>query len=106
MCKSGQDNMSRIDSIGQNGNDGEHYLMPGIGFTPILREGLDPKSRYYDAGGIETMDIIKAKLTEDEFRGYCKGNALKYLCRMAFKHDDPTRDIEKVVNYTINLKEI
>ena len=59
----------------------------------------DPKSTYYDAGGIETLDIIKAKLTEDEFRGYCKGNALKYICRAAHKHDDQSRDLEKAGNY-------
>ena len=27
----------------------------------------DPKSSYYDAGGISTMDIIKAKLTDEQF---------------------------------------
>ena len=148
MCKCNQYDISRIDSIGQNGNYGEHYdyirIIDGAtcGFDqetkqwvtlepapkdllttygkdtvmspefrkalegePELRDGLDPKSRYYDAGGIETLDIIKAKLTPEEYRGYCKGNAIKYLCRMAFKHDDPTRDIDKVVNYAINLKE-
>ncbi len=58
----------------------------------------DPKSGYYDVGGIETLDIIRAKLTDEEYRGYLKGNAIKYLCRLSFK-GSPERDAEKVANY-------
>lgn len=58
----------------------------------------DPKSEYYDAGGIETLDIIRAKLTDDQFQGYCLGNAIKYLCRANWK-DDLDRDTEKANNY-------
>lgn len=65
----------------------------------------DPKSRYYDAGGIETLDIIKAKLTPEEYIGYLKGNLLKYLSRMAWKHETPERDIEKISYYSKFLKE-
>ncbi len=59
----------------------------------------DSKSTYYDAGGIETLDVIRAKLTRDEYRGYLMGCALKYLCRAAYK-GDRTRDVEKAANYT------
>jgi len=58
----------------------------------------DPKSEYYDAGGIETIDIIKAKLGEQGFRDFCHGNALKYLSRAKFK-EDPNRDFEKADMY-------
>jgi len=60
---------------------------------------IDEKSTYYDAGNIEVMAVIKAKLTPEEFAGYCKGNILKYTCRAAFKHDEPDRDIEKAQTY-------
>jgi hypothetical protein len=66
---------------------------------------LDPKSSYYDAGGIETIEVIKAKLTPNEYQGYLKGNLLKYLCRMSFKHDNPSRDAEKCTVYSTLLKE-
>lgn len=36
---------------------------------------------HYTTGGIETIDFIQAKLTPEEFSGYCKGNALKYVSR-------------------------
>ena len=36
---------------------------------------------HYKVGGIETIDFIEAKLTPEEFRGYLKGNVLKYVSR-------------------------
>ena len=58
----------------------------------------DPKSRYYDAGGLETLDIIKAKLTPDQYRGFLLGNIIKYSCRANHKGSFD-RDIEKVKFY-------
>ena len=46
---------------------------------------------HYTEGGIEAIDVLRAKLTPEEFRGYVKGNALKYLMRSNFKgkhHED------------------
>ena len=61
----------------------------------------DPNSNYYDAGGIETLDIIKAKLTPEQYEGYLLGNALKYSCRVNFKTPEARqRDAEKAANYT------
>ena len=65
---------------------------------------VDPKSVYYDAGGIETIDIIRAKLTPAQFEGYLLGCMLKYSCRANFK-GDMQRDIEKVGVYQRLLSE-
>jgi len=62
----------------------------------------DKKSSYYDAGGIVTLDIIKAKLTEEQYKGYLLGNILKYVCRANFK-ENFIRDLEKVNNYSKEL---
>lgn len=43
---------------------------------------------HYTAGGIECIDAIAAALTPEEFRGYCKGNALKYVWRERHKGGD------------------
>jgi len=59
----------------------------------------DKKSRYYDAGGIETLDIIRAKLTPEQYEGFLMGNAIKYLCRANFK-ENRDRDIEKAATYS------
>lgn len=60
----------------------------------------DPKSTYYDVGGIETTDFIEAKLTEEELIGYFKGQSMRYLSRSPFKHESQMRDLEKAANYT------
>lgn len=36
---------------------------------------------HYTQGSIECIDAIEAALTPEEFRGFCKGNALKYIWR-------------------------
>ena len=64
----------------------------------------DPKSTYYDQGGIETLEIIRAKLTPEQFRGYVLGNIIKYACRLNWKGQEE-RDIEKVYNYSNFLME-
>lgn len=60
---------------------------------------VDSKSSYYDAGGIESIEIIKAKLTPDQYEGYLHGNILKYSTRANFK-GTYRRDMEKVAVYT------
>lgn len=51
----------------------------------------------YTFGGIETIDYIRAKLTPEEFRGYCKGNVLKYVSRERWKGRD--EDLHKSMKY-------
>ena len=64
-----------------------------------LKMSKDKKSNYYDEGGIETIDIIKAKLTPEQYTGYLLGNVIKYACRLNFK-SSKTRDAEKLANYS------
>lgn len=40
---------------------------------------------HYKIGGIETIDFIRAKLGDEAFVAYCRGNAIKYLARMGSK---------------------
>jgi hypothetical protein len=53
---------------------------------------------HYTVGGIETIDYIQAKLSPEEFRGYCLGNALKYMSRIG-KKGDATVDLKKAKWY-------
>ena len=64
----------------------------------------DPKASYYDVGGIETLDIIKAKLGPILYYGYLRGSLLKYQCRQGHK-DDCERDAEKIAIYGAMLPE-
>jgi len=53
-----------------------------------VREDMVNKPPHYQEGGIETIDVIKAKLggaKSDHLRGYYLGNSLKYLTRAMYK---------------------
>ncbi len=43
---------------------------------------------HYTQGEIECIVAIRAALTREEFRGYCKGNAIKYIWRERIKGND------------------
>lgn len=43
---------------------------------------------HYKVGGIETIDYMRAKSTPEEFEGYLRLSALKYLSRVGHKHGD------------------
>ena len=40
---------------------------------------------HYTAGGLEVIEILRLKLSPEEFAGFCKGNALKYILRAGLK---------------------
>ena len=52
---------------------------------------------HYKQGAIECIETIQSALTEEEFRGYCKGNAMKYIWRE--RHKGGTESIEKAAWY-------
>lgn len=67
-------------------------------FTPWNEPGDVVESpNHYTNGDIECIDAIKAALTAEEFRGYCKGNIIKYTWRERLKNGD--EDIEKAGRY-------
>lgn len=59
---------------------------------------------HYTNGEIECIDAIKSALTPEEFRGYCKGCALKYLWRERRKGH--TEDLQKARWYIERLIEV
>jgi len=52
---------------------------------------------HYTQGDIECIDAIRAALTPEEFRGYCKGNAIKYVWRERSKEGN--RSLKKAMWY-------
>ena len=53
---------------------------------------------HYNAGKYETIDIIRDQLTEEEFTGFCLGNAIKYISRCQHK-GKMVEDIRKAIWY-------
>lgn len=48
---------------------------------------------HYTGGEVECIDAIRSALTPEEFRGYVKGNVMKYVFRERLKGGD--EDLEK-----------
>lgn len=61
---------------------GPHDDICPLGGSP---DPVNHPDHYQSASGLECIDAIRAALTPDEFRGYCKGAALKYIWREAKK---------------------
>lgn len=40
---------------------------------------------HYTSGSIECIDAIEASMTPEEFRAFCRGNAMKYAWRATRK---------------------
>lgn len=65
----------------------EHAHLRAEARKRTTKEAEAPKPEYdnvnhpphYKQGDIECIDAIRAALTPQEFRGYCKGNMLKYV---------------------------
>ena len=68
-------------------------------------DNINHPSHYLD-GGIETIAILQAKLTAEEFSGFCKGNAIKYLSRAGKKTLDPREDYKNARWYLDKLIEV
>ena len=53
---------------------------------PDTSDPINPA--HYQVGGIETIDYMRAKSTPEEFEGYLRLSALKYLSRVGHKNGD------------------
>lgn len=53
-----------------------------------MSDPVNNPAHYQSATGLECIDAIRAALTPEEFRGYCKGAALKYIWRERLKGGD------------------
>lgn len=56
-----------------------------LGVTPAPSVDMVNEPPHYRMGEVECIDGIKSALSADEWRGYCKGNALKYIWRERHK---------------------
>ncbi len=54
--------------------------------APPVGDAINPD--HYKVGGIETIDYMRAKSTPEEFEGYLRLSAIKYLSRVGHKNGD------------------
>lgn len=101
---------AREDSVGQAaGLDALNECKDGVCPVPwavkeetpvVVPDTVNHPSHYTD-GGIECIEAIEAALTNEEFRGYCKGNCMKYIWRE--KHKGGTESLKKAQWYLDRL---
>ena len=74
--------------------------------TRETKEVLDNVNHptHYNKGTLECLDVIKACLSSSEFRGFLKGNVLKYMYRKGDK-GDALEDLNKACWYAKKLEQ-
>lgn len=82
----------------------EYDPVMGHNCQAAMIKGFDPvaKPEHYASGGIECIDAIQASMSAEEFKGYLKGNAQKYLWRYQNKAN-PAQDLAKAQWYLNRL---
>ena len=63
-----------------------------------LYDNVNKPAHYNPPDGIECIDYIEQNLTPVEFKGYCKGNVIKYVHRESYK-GKPLEDMLKAQWY-------
>ena len=68
-------------------------------YSTIKAAGADNVNhpKHYTTGEIECIAYIEDKLTPEEFRGYIKGNVIKYITR--YRKKNGLEDVRKAVEY-------
>ena len=66
-----------------------------------IRDTINPG--HYKDGEIECIDAMESCSTHDEFVGYLRLNAMKYIWRMGRKTDDVGEEVEKSIWYLRKL---
>ncbi len=66
-------------------------------FLPHMPDLIN-NPRHYTTGGLEVIDILHAKMSTEEFRGFLRGNVIKYILRAPHK-GHPQNDYMKAQWY-------
>ena len=71
---------------------------------PVFGKSVDMVENppHYNNGSIECIEAIEAMLSRDEYIGYLRGNALKYMWRFRYK-SKPFEDLRKARWYEERL---
>ena len=84
--RNGEDHIGPAGSLGWWSNNILRYRLCAPDEKP---EETSPNA-HYRHGEIECIDAIRAALTDEEWRGFCKGNILKYVWREKHKGGNDT----------------
>ena len=83
---------------------GETAVNPNSAADKNNNKAKNQKSKHYELWeDFEAIDVIKLVLTDEEYKGFLKGNILKYQLRLG-KKDEVSKEIEKIEDYKRELK--
>lgn len=88
-----------------------HFVIPEleVNFEDSKCDGVEPDVEvyfesdlidnqiHYTVNGIQPIQIMKANMTKEEYRGFLEGNILKYPLR--YKHKNGLEDLKKAKTY-------
>lgn len=80
----------------------EIELPPIIKAADVAKDAINPK--HYKTGKYECIDVMIETLGIDFVKGFCIGNAFKYLYR--FKHKNGVEDVKKAKWYIDKFVEL
>lgn len=82
-----------VESFGEN-----PLVLLNVNDEDCVVDAVNSPKHYAVFDGTEAIEIIANSLTQEEFRGYCFGNLLKYRLRCG-KKDDVTQELNKADKY-------
>lgn len=88
-----------------------HFVIPEleVNFEDSKCDGVEPDVEvyfesdlidnqiHYTVNGIQPIQIMKANMTKEEYRGFLEGNIIKYPLR--YKHKNGLEDLKKAKTY-------
>lgn len=78
----------------------------GVNVKQEQNKAKNPNSKHYELWHeMEAIDVIALTLTNEEYKGFLKGNILKYQLRLG-KKDNVEKEMEKIKDYQRELNEI
>lgn len=71
----------------------------------MKKEEVNHPSRYGGDTTYECIKVLKAWMTPDEYKGFLRGNVIKYICRVG-KKDEIVQELKKAKWYLEKLIEV
>ena len=88
------------------GNHLDAYYTKVIEFKVNINEMNIEENKHHQLWeGVQSLDVMKQVLTDEEYKGFLKGNILKYQLRLG-KKDDTTKEIKKINDYSKELNKM
>lgn len=82
----------------------EKISKPGVYETPLTADEMQVSGSHYKDLSVQPWHVMQAVLTPEEFRGFLKGNIIKYAMRQGKKQGSD--DAGKAHHYRLKLMEV